>query len=255
MSFWSALTGSDAADAANAAAADQYAKQQAAAQATRDAGNAYSSNMTANAAAYDPYVGAGNSALARLMAGLGLGSGGAQFTEAYRALPGYRAGLDTGTAAVARGAGAKYGGTNQGSVLKNLYRFGSNYEDQRSGDYLTRLGGLAGSGLSATGAQVGTRSQGYGGQLQANLGAAGQQFGSAGTIGQGMVAGANAESQGAQNLLNAGLKIGGMALGAFGGGGLGSLMGGSSFANPGVAGGGYVGTGGQIYPGPGYYGR
>lgn len=52
--------------------------------------------------------------------------------------------------------------------------------------------------------------------------------------------------------------VGGMGLN-FGTGGLSGALGGlfgggASAANTGIAGGGYLGTGGQVYPGPGYYG-
>lgn len=256
MGFLSAFMGDDAAEAARGAAADQYGKQQAATAATRQAGGDYQSALYGLSERYNPYVQAGGSALQQLLGGLGLRGqeGSAGFAQGYQNLPGYQEGLNTGVQAFDRSANAR-GMSNSGRTLKDLYRFGSNYENQRSGDYLNRLASLAGSGMSATQAQVGTAGQGYGGQLQANLAAGGQQFNSAGTIGQGDIAAANAQAAGAQNLVNTGVKIGGMALGAFTGmPGLGSSFG-SGAANSGAAGGGYFGTGGQVYPGPGYYPR
>lgn len=233
MGFLSAFMGDDAAEAARGAAADQYGKQQAATAATRQAGNDYQSALYGLSERYNPYVQAGGSALERLLGGLGLRGqeGSAGFAQGYQSTPGYQEGLNTGIQTLDRSANAR-GMTNSGRTLKDLYRFGSGYENQRSGDYLNRLASLAGSGMSATQAQVGTAGQGYGGQLQANLAAGGQQFNSAGTIGQGDIAAANAESAGAQNLVNAGLKLGGMALGSFGqGGAFGKPYGGSSFGS------------------------
>lgn len=69
-----------------------------------------------------------------------------------------------------------------------------------------------------------------------------------------------AQMQGNQNLWNFGMQAATAAASAAMGippGMGGNLFGGGSgpsAANTGVAGGGYVGTGGQIYPGPGYYG-
>ncbi len=214
MSILDDLLGRTSADASNQAAADTYAKQLAASNATRSAGADYQNNVLGLAGAYSPYVSAGNSALTRLMGGLGLnGAGGsADFANAYRSLPGYQAGLDTGTNAALRGANAS-GMSNSGRALKALQRFGSDYEDQKSGDYLNRLTALQGQGLGATQAQTGLQAQGYGGGLQANLAAGGQDYGSAGTVGQGMVAGAQAKQTALSNILGAGSTLLGSALG------------------------------------------
>lgn len=222
MGIWDTLTGKAASDTSNKAAADQYAKEQAAISGL----NKYSDTIQGN---YAPWTGAGKDALSRLMLGLGIGGGDpSAFTNAYRSLPGYQAGLDTGQKAVMRGANA--GNMYQsGATLKALQRYGSDYEDQRVGDYLNRLAGVSDRGLGATNAAVGTeaglRGQAFGGGLK-----------SAGTIGQGMVAGEQAKQQGLTNLLNAGTYLAGKAIGAFspmGGGGdggfsLSSLFGGGS---------------------------
>lgn len=223
MSFFSSLLGTDAKDAALAASQDQYTKQQAAAAQSQAAGNTYQGALAGLSQRYDPYSQAGNSALERLMGGLGLGgaSGSQQFTDAYHALPGYQSGLDTGSRAVTSRLNAGPG-IQSGAAMKALQRYGSDYENQRSGDYLQRLMGLSQQGLGATQAGVGTAAQGYGGQLQGNLMGAQQMFGAAPTIGQGQIAGANAEASGAQNLLN----FGGNLLGKFIGGGFGSSFGG-----------------------------
>lgn len=232
MSFWSSLTGEDASEAANAAAADQYSRQIGAATASRQAGTDYLSGIQGVSQAYDPYVQGGQSALQRIMQGLGLSGNQQAFTDAYRATPGYQSGLETGTKAVTSRLNAGPG-VQSGAAMKALQRYGSDYEDQRSGNYLAQLMGLNTQGLGATQARSGLQAQGYGGQLQANLVGAGQQYGAAPTLGQGMIAGANAEAAGSQNLLNTGVKLAGMAMGIPGGM---PSFGGSSFgggsANP-----------------------
>jgi hypothetical protein len=221
LGIWDTLMGNSAADASNAAAADTYRKQQEASRGMRGAGDQYQGDMTGIARAYDPYVQSGNSALARLLSGLGLpGGDGGDFSAAYRSLPGYQSGLETGTNAALRQANAS-GMGNSGRALKALQRYGSDYEDQRSGDYINRLFGLSGQGMQATGAQTGLLGQGAQGRLGAYTGAYGQDFNSAGTIGEGMVAGEQAKSDALGRLIGAGTYLGG------------SLMGGSRLKIPG----------------------
>lgn len=229
MGIFDTLLGRDSADAAKAAAADQYAKQQAAAQATRDAGNQYQGSLYNLSQRFEPYAQGGNASLAMLMNGLGLnGPGGSEsFTNAYRALPGYQSGMDAGSRAVASRLNAGPG-IQSGAAMKALQRYGSDYEDQRSGDYLSRLLGLSQQGFGATQAGVNTASQGYQGQLQGNLGGAGQLYNSAGTIGQGDIAAAQAKSAGLTNTIGLGLNALGMFAGAGGFSGLGSSFGGQS---------------------------
>lgn len=239
-SFWDQITGSAAADAARGAAQDQYAKQLQAADASRAAGNLYQSGLNEVSQNYNPYVTGGNSALAQLMAGLGLGGDTAAFTRAYQSLPGYESGLNTGRNAVTAGLNAG-AGVQSGAAMKALQKYGSDYENNRVGDYLSRLFQLSGTGLTATDAQSKMQGQGYFGQLQGNLAGANQQYGSAGTIGQGNIAAAQAEQQGMTNLFNQGAGLVGTAMGggfgsSFGGGGvLGSLFGGGTgyLHNPG----------------------
>jgi hypothetical protein len=208
------LLGNTSADAAKAAAADTYKKQQAAIGGLNTAGDQYATGMSGLAKGYDPYAQAGTGALSQLMNGLGLnGSGGSQqFTDAYRATPGYQAGLDTGINSATRGANAT-GMLQSGRTLKALDRFGSDYEDQKSGQYLDRLTGMANTGLTATGAQVGTEGQGLTGQLGARTTAFGGGMQSAGTIGQGDVAAAQAKQGALTNLMSTAAYLGGAALG------------------------------------------
>lgn len=206
------LTGSSAAKAAEAAARDTYKKQQEAIAGL----NSYSDTLPGLykdiSSAYDPYRSAGTDALSMLRSGLGLGGDGAAFTNAFHNLPGYQSGLDTGLTGAQRALNAGNMGQS-GRALKSLYRFGSDYEDQRSGDYLSRLMGLSSQGMQATGAATGLEATGLGEQANLRQSAFGGGMQAAGTIGQGMVAGAQARQQGTQGLLNTGAMLAGTAMG------------------------------------------
>lgn len=249
MGFFDNLFGQAGADASREASNDKYGKQVGASKQLEWAGDAYAQNSRDNAQAFNPYVNAGGSALQQLMSGLGLNGaeGSSNFAQGYRGLPGYQAGLETGGRAIDRSAAARSGVQN-GTTLKALQRFGSDYEDQRSGNYLQRLAGLAGSGQSATGSQVGTIQQGLTGQLGAQTGAANIMNGAAGTTGDGIIAAQNSQNAGTQNAINLGTTALGMLMGTGGGGGgssFGSML--SAGASPGDAfknlmqGGGYYG--------------
>lgn len=220
-SFWDQLTGSAGADAANSAASDQYGKQLRAAEGATSAGKDYLSGLMGISQNYNPYVQGGGKAQNTVYDLLGLNGGDAQsgaFSN-FRADPGYGYQVGEGIKAVDNSAASR-GTLQSGATLKALQDRGNNLADQSYGNYLTRLMGLGQQGLQATGAQTGVQQQGYTGQLGANLAGAQMQYGAAPTIGQGMVAGANAEAAGAQNLLNTGTNLAG------------KLMGGSSFGMP-----------------------
>lgn len=208
------LLGRSSAQASNAAAADTYQKLMAAAGGLNRYGDQYAGQFAQLAQMFAPYGDAGKAALQRLMGGLGLGSEGDQaaFAAAYRALPGYEAGLETGTRAVTAGANAG-NMLNSGKTLKALQRFGSDYEDQRVGSYLDRLAGLSGMGQQSVGAQVATTGQGLQGQLATRQSAFGAQTQAAPVIGQGMVAGEQAKQNALTNLMNLGGFLGGSWLG------------------------------------------
>src|SRR5690606_36531387 len=131
------LLGKDAAEAAERAAADTYAKQQAAVRDLLAYGDTLPETYAKLAERFAPYESAGQSALTRLLGGLGLGgpNAAAEFTSAYRSLPGYTAGLESGKDAVMSTAAAR-GMLNSGRTMKDLTRFASDYEDQRAGYYL-----------------------------------------------------------------------------------------------------------------------
>lgn len=201
MGFWQDLTGETAADAARAAAADTYAKQGKAVQGIKDAGDSYAGGFRD---LYSPYAATGataNNALQRLLAD----------PSSVRSLPGYQFAQDEGVQALDRGAAGR-GMLNSGRASKDLLRFGTGLADQTYGNQLQRLMGGTQVGLAAN-AGIG---QGMTGQLGTRQSAYGGEMGSAGTIGQGDIAAANATAAGSQNLMNTGLKLGGMALGAFG---------------------------------------
>jgi hypothetical protein len=220
--FWGDLTGENAADASRQAASDQYNKQQLAIQKLLGYGDDYALKYENLSKGYDPFVAtgrAGNDALMRLI----------QDPASVRGLPGYQFANEEGVQALDRSAASR-GRLNSGRQSKDLMRFGTGIADQTYGSQLARLMGLGQYGMAATGAQNSTVGQGLAGQLQTRLTGYGGDYGSAGTLGQGNIAAANAEAAGSQNLLNAGLKLGGMALGAFGvpGGGMPSFGGGAS---------------------------
>lgn len=214
MGFFDTLFGTSASETSNAAAGDTYKKQRKAINKYNQSGNEYAHGMRDLSRLFSPYAKAGQKGLAQLMSGLGLGGaqGSAEFTEAYRALPGYQSGLETGTNAAIAGQNA--GGMLQsGRAMKELQRYGSDYEDQRVDDYLARLAGLSTMGQQATGSQVATAGQGLGGQLQQRGTAFTGDMNAAGTVGQGMVAGAQAEQSALTNLMGMGSYLAGSFLG------------------------------------------
>lgn len=214
MGLFDSLFGGAASDAANAAARDTYKKQKKATAEYNAVGDEYQNSLLGLSKAFQPYAQGGQSAFNQLLSGLGLsGDNGEAFTQAYHNTPGYQNGLDTGVRAVEGSANASHM-LNSGKTLKGLYKFGSDYEDQRSNDYMSKLLGLTQLGQSATGQQVGTAAQGYGGRLQQRGTSYGGQMQSAGTIGQGMVAGANAEQSALTNLMGMGAYGIGAALGS-----------------------------------------
>lgn len=208
MGFIQDLTGKSAANASKAAAADTYAKQQAAIAKLLGYGDEYKSSMDDLSGAYDPFVKTGyasNDALNRLIAD----------PSSVRSLPGYQFAQDEGVQALDRGAASR-GMLNSGRGSKDLLRFGTGLADSTYGNQLQRLMGLNQQGMAATGQQVATQATGLQGQLGARTSAYGGDMTSSGTIGQGDIAAANARAAGSQNLLNAGMNgIGKLAGGGF----------------------------------------
>jgi hypothetical protein len=194
LGFWDDLTGATAANASKDAAQDTYVKQQAAIAKLTGYGDEYADKFQDMSRGYDPYVqtGAqGNNMLMRLL----------QDPNSLRSLPGYQFDQQEGVQALDRSAAAR-GRLNSGRQSKDLLRFGTGLADKTYGDQFARLLGLSQQGMGATGGQLATRQSAYGGDMTA-----------ANTIGLGEIAGANARAAGSQNLLNTGIKLGGMALG------------------------------------------
>lgn len=246
MGFWDDLTGASAAKASKGAAADTYYRQLLAVNDLKDYGDEYAGKFEDLSQGYDPYVQTGNTGNAALMRLL-------EDPSSLRSLPGYQFAQEEGTQALDRSAAAR-GRLNSGRQSKDLMRFGTGLADSTYGNQLARLMSAGQYGMNALGAQNSTVGQGLQGQLATRQTAYGGEFGSAGTLGQGDIAAANAKAAGTQNLLNTGLKLGGMALSAFGGGmGLPSFGGGgSSYGSPG-----YGASPGMGGAGAGYdqYGR
>lgn len=223
-SFWDMLTGSAASEASNAAAQDTYGKQYQAIQDLLNYGNTYADKFEGLAQSFAPYAQTGttaNNMVQRLL----------QDPSSVRSLPGYQFALDEGTRALENSASAR-SGVQSGATMKALQTYGQNYGDTKYADWLSRLMGLSQQGLGATGSMVNTTGQGLQGQLGTRTTGFGGQMQSAGTIGQGMVAGADAEAKGTQNLLNFGGNllgkfIGANPLSALGGGGTSSFGGGN----------------------------
>lgn len=69
--------------------------------------------------------------------------------KGFTGTPGYQFQLDEGAQAVDRSAAAR-GGLFSGATMKASQRFGQGVAAQEYGNYLARLGGLAGAGSSAT---------------------------------------------------------------------------------------------------------
>lgn len=215
MGLLDTLLGNTSADAAKAAAADTYAKQQSAVGGIQNAGSQYAGAFGDLSKGYAPWQQTGqtaNSAVQNLIAD----------PSSVRSLPGYQFGLDQGVHAIDHSALAN-GNLFSGKTGKALENFGTNYADQTYGNQLSRLLGVSQQGLGATQQGINTTGTGLTGQLSANTSAYNGQMTDAGTIGQGNIAAANAQASALQNLLGtAAFGIGAASGGSSGG--LGALL-------------------------------
>jgi hypothetical protein len=206
MGFFDDILGRTSADASRRAAADTYGKQQAAIGELKSYGDTYADRFEDLAGGYDPYVqtgAAGNSALMRLV----------QDPNSLRSLPGYQFAQDEGIQALDRSAASR-GRLNSGRQSKDLQRFGTGLADQTYGSQFARLLGLSGQGMGAVGAQNSTIGQGLQGQLGTRQSAFGGGMQSAGTIGQGDIAAAQAQQSALTNLMSLASNGIGQAVGA-----------------------------------------
>jgi hypothetical protein len=233
MGFFDDLLGNTAADAAKQAAADTYGKQQAATAGIRNYGDTYAGQFrdlaNSQTGSWAPYTQGGASALDMLLNSLGLnGQSGTQAAQAaFQAGPGYQFTLDQGLKALnqRRALGGMLG---SGNADQDAIKYATGLADQTWNNWLSGLSGVTNTGLTATGQQTGqylnTVGTGLQGQLATqNAGYLGDMQ-SAGTIGQGDVAAAQAKAAGAQNLLGMVASVAGSALGGGLGGGMGSLL-------------------------------
>ena len=140
------------------------------------------------------YRSAGKSALAGLMYENGLGDMPDGYTG-FTATPSYQFRLQQGNDSINALAGAR-GGLLSGRTLSDLASYNQDMASQEYGNYLTRLGGLADTGLSAA-SMSGQASQNAAAGVSKALSAIGNA-GSAGAIGTGNAI---------QNGLNLGLGI------------------------------------------------
>lgn len=118
-------------------------------------------------------------------------TGGTEY-GGFTKTPGYDFRLNQGTAALEAGAAAR-GGLYSGAAMRDLLKYGQDYGSNEYGNYLSRLGGRADTGLSAAGMSG-----------QASQQAAAGVSNAYGNIGNAQAAGAigvgNALNSGIQNL-------------------------------------------------------
>ena len=164
-----------------------YAQSQAARAATDEQRRQY--NQTRED--YAPWREAGSSAVSRLSQLLGLSGGSGELNKKFTIADfmddpvtklGYQSGLDLGTQAIDRMAGARRS-RNSGATLKELTRFGTDYTGQKAGESYNRfygdqdraynrLAGVSGTGQTATQnlGQLGAQSASNIGNITTGLG-------------------------------------------------------------------------------------
>jgi hypothetical protein len=121
--------------------------------------------------------------------------------QGFQATPGYAFRVGEGTKAIERSAAAR-GGLNSGATMKALNRFGQDIAAEEYGNYINRLGTLAGTGQSAT-AQSAALGQNTANNVAQNALTAGAARGSA-YLGMN-----NAFQGGIQNAMSLGARYGG----------------------------------------------
>lgn len=213
------LLGNTSAEASKKAAADTFAKQNAATSGLKDFGGQYAQQFGDLSKSFAPWQATGgvaNDAVRNLIAD----------PSSVSSLPGYQFDLNEGAKAIDHSALA-HGSLFSGKTGKALTAYGTNLADKTYGDQLARLLGVSQQGLGATGSTVATTGTGLTGDLGARTSAYGGDMTAAGTIGQGDVAAAGAKTSALQNLLGtAAFGIGAAASGGAGGG-ISSLLKGS----------------------------
>lgn len=201
MGFLGTLLGTDQAKQANQAAADAYNKQVGNIRAINEWGDEQVGKYRALAQNYDPYTQTGlqfNNQLQTLISN----------PSSLRSQPGYQFTYDQGMNALGS-LNASRGMLNSGAASKDAMKFGQGLADQTYNSTLDRLMNGSKMGLGAEYMQTNTEAQGLQNQWDARKSAYQGGMQSAGTVGQGIVAGANAQSQGVQNLMNLAGTVGG----------------------------------------------
>lgn len=239
---------------------------------TRAVYNDQRSLLDQTSAGLAPYQAAGAGAMGLISDLYGLG-GGAAFGEGslarFRTSPDYAFAFDEGRRALENSAAAR-GGLLSGNFARGITQFGQNHATGFLDNYTKRLLGIADMGRSSVisqgqlgipvgqlGLGMGQLGVGMGGVLSSLTGQVGNAYGNIGSaygnIGSaqasGIVGGANAMTGGINSGVNNYLLYN--ALGNRGS--YSPNVGLSSSINPGVAGGGYLGSGGEVFAGPGYY--
>jgi hypothetical protein len=210
--------------------------------------NTGTTNLNKQIGAYDPlntlagkYNQAGDLYLGALGANGPQGTAAAQ--AAFQNAPGYQQGLDAALGGINR-AQALQGQAISGNTNIDALKYAQNLQNQQYNNWLTNLSGAGQTGVNLAGNVASGQATGYGNLANLAQTYATNQTGVAGNVLSGTTAANNqaaqAETAGAQNLLNAGLKIAGFAAAPFTGGlsaaigsGLGSL--GMTYGSPGSA--------------------
>lgn len=166
---------------AKSAANTQASAAQSAAQVQQNMFNTTQANL-------QPYMSAGNNALAAYQQALGLGAGGSGAGQMnatqFQGSPGYQFQLQQGLSAANNAASAR-GGVVSGNTLKALQSYGTGLANQDWYNYLGQLSGLSASGQNAA-ANLGGIATQTGGQIGSDL------IGAGNAQAAGQVASANA---------------------------------------------------------------
>ena len=197
-----------------------------------------------------PYAQAGGNTLSLLGGALGINGAGPQqsFWGGLANDPAFQAAQGAGIDALDKSAAAR-GMLRSGGQQRDLYSFGQRGLMDFGNNRISQLMGLLAPTQGAAGASADLTSQ-------AGNNIAGAQFGTGQLFANNAVNTGNALAQSRNIGLNNILAVGNTAAkiaGAFMG--VPSFGGGATAANSGSPGGGYYGSGGAVYPGPGFYPR
>jgi hypothetical protein len=151
MSFWSALTGSDAVSSLN------------------DANKKLKKTYGQVSTLYQPYRDIGGAGFATEAGSYGIGGPGARqaAVDAFQASPGYQFQLGEGLRAVQNSAAAQ-GNLGSGGTLRALMQYGQGLADQDYSNWQQGLSGLTQLGYGATQGTANAR-LGLGSQMASNL--------------------------------------------------------------------------------------